>query len=83
MHLKLMRHTLLTGFQPPKSSDGMYKASNYVFIYVYVILIGVRKRRRCCKNCERCMAPKCNNCTYCINPNSKQSCINRKCLNME
>ena len=35
-HLKLMRYALLTGVQPPKSSDGMYKASNYVFIYAYL-----------------------------------------------
>ena len=79
-YLKLVRHTLLTAVQPPKSSDGMYKASNYAFIYthIYVIWIELRKRRQRCKKCERCMPPKCNNCTYCINPNSKQPCINRK-----
>ena len=33
---KLMRYALLTGVQPPKSSDGMYKASNYVVIYAYL-----------------------------------------------
>ena len=65
------------------ASDGMYKASKLCFIYTYMILIEVRKRLRHCKKCERCLAPKCNNYTYCINPNSKQLCINRKCLNME
>ena len=45
----------------------------------YVCSCGKRKRTIRCKECEGCLAQKCNQCFFCLNPTSKQTCVKRRC----
>ena len=50
-------------------------------MHITVSVAEIRKRKRC-KNCDGCKAPKCGECKFCTNPNSKQTCVKRRCENL-
>lgn len=43
------------------------------------VFVGGQRRRRC-KRCTACLAPRCEKCIFCLNPSMKKPCQDKVCL---